>query len=367
MVTFKTLGKACWLAGLSAMLIIFSGGTSLAGTLDPPGGDQSMPSLTDIYDRLSGHEVGAGAPTSPAAGPQATGHTLKEVLNRVDAQGTGGPLDQPFPPHLALVQRMPYPDGRFSPGVAIPTPRFSETDPSGAANPGLVRDHLTGLEWLKHPVCMGSVNFAGAGQGIADLNAGLKDATCFANGTNPGGWRIPTLFEILSLFDFRYYNPVYSNYQGNAKGTDTFDVNFSDYYWTSVSVLGVTSDRYVVTIDGGSITRNGILLTNNLLPVRSGNFVAPVAAISAATPVSTNAPVSLNGSSSSLPNNTGGATATYKWKLTQVPAGSAAVLSDPTLVNPTFVADRAGSYIVQLVVNFGTWDSPPATKTIVAQ
>ena len=40
------------------------------------------------------------------------------------------------------------------------------------------------------------------------------------------------------------------------------------------------------------------------------------------------------------------------------------MLDDPTLVNPTFVADVAGSYVAQLVVNDGNVDSAPDTVTI---
>src|SRR5262249_11674819 len=44
---------------------------------------------------------------------------------------------------------------------------------------------------------------------------------------------------------------------------------------------------------------------------------------------------------------------TFHWSLLSVPEGSAAALSDPTAVKPTFSADRAGPYLVQLVVNPG--------------
>jgi len=57
---------------------------------------------------------------------------------------------------------------------------------------------------------------------------------------------------------------------------------------------------------------------------------------------------------------------TFKWSMTQIPVGSAAVLSDPTQVQPTFTADIAGMYIVQLIVNDGQVDSVPVTVTITA-
>src|SRR5205823_4865346 len=55
---------------------------------------------------------------------------------------------------------------------------------------------------------------------------------------------------------------------------------------------------------------------------------------------------------------------TFHWTFTVTPTGSLATLSDPTALKPTFVADRVGTYTVQLIVNDGTVDSAPATVTI---
>ena len=58
---------------------------------------------------------------------------------------------------------------------------------------------------------------------------------------------------------------------------------------------------------------------------------------------------------------------TYAWSLTTRPAGSTAVLSSPTAVNPTFVVDRSGAYTAQLIVNDGTVDSAPDVVSISTQ
>src|SRR6185295_628443 len=71
--------------------------------------------------------------------------------------------------------------------------------------------------------------------------------------------------------------------------------------------------------------------------------------------------VNLNGSASS---DVDGNPLTFAWSLTTRPAGSAAVLSNPTAVMPTFVADVAGQYIAQLLVNDGTVNSAADTVTI---
>jgi mono/diheme cytochrome c family protein len=90
---------------------------------------------------------------------------------------------------------------------------------------------------------------------------------------------------------------------------------------------------------------------------------APIADAGVDQNVSVGDTVRLNGSGSSDPD---GDTLTYTWSLT-APTGSTATLSDPAMVNPTFVADVAGTYQAQLIVNDGTEDSAPDTVTITAQ
>ena len=75
------------------------------------------------------------------------------------------------------------------------------------------------------------------------------------------------------------------------------------------------------------------------------------------------ASVTLDGS---LSNDADGHTLTYSWSLTAKPAGSAAVLSDPTAVGPTFTADIAGDYVAQLLVSDGFSNSTPDTVLIRA-
>ena len=55
---------------------------------------------------------------------------------------------------------------------------------------------------------------------------------------------------------------------------------------------------------------------------------------------------------------------TYAWLITSKPAGSAAALSDPTVVNPTFTADKVGDYVIQLIVNDGLVNSAPDTVKV---
>jgi mono/diheme cytochrome c family protein len=89
----------------------------------------------------------------------------------------------------------------------------------------------------------------------------------------------------------------------------------------------------------------------------------PIADAGADQTVSVNTSVRLDGSASSDADNDA---LTYAWSFASLPAGSQAVLSDPTAVNPSFSADQAGIYVVQLIVNDGVADSAPDTVTITS-
>jgi hypothetical protein len=76
--------------------------------------------------------------------------------------------------------------------------------------------------------------------------------------------------------------------------------------------------------------------------------------------------VTLDGSRSS-DKETDGLNLSYKWTLSEKPAGSTAVLSSTTALRPTFTADVIGSYKISLVVSDGKLTSlNDATVTVVA-
>ena len=58
---------------------------------------------------------------------------------------------------------------------------------------------------------------------------------------------------------------------------------------------------------------------------------------------------------------------TLSWAFVTAPDGSAAVLSDPTAVNPSFTVDLPGTYVIQLTVSDGQLESAPDTVTITTQ
>ena len=71
--------------------------------------------------------------------------------------------------------------------------------------------------------------------------------------------------------------------------------------------------------------------------------------------------MSLNGSGSS---DVDGDALTYFWTLASRPDGSSAFIANVRSVTASLVADKAGVYIVQLVVNDGHVDSAPSTVRI---
>ncbi len=87
---------------------------------------------------------------------------------------------------------------------------------------------------------------------------------------------------------------------------------------------------------------------------------SPVANAGPSQWVALHSKVQLDGSQSS---NADGDPLTYQWSFLSMPEGSAATLSDSTSVAPTFVADVAGKYQVQLTANDGQGNS--ASDTVV--
>ncbi len=89
---------------------------------------------------------------------------------------------------------------------------------------------------------------------------------------------------------------------------------------------------------------------------------APVANAGVDQSVITNSLVTLDGSKSSDVNND---QLTYAWTFSTKPVGSSITLTNPTSSKPTFTADSAGSYVVNLVVNDGKVNSNTDSIEIV--
>ena len=57
---------------------------------------------------------------------------------------------------------------------------------------------------------------------------------------------------------------------------------------------------------------------------------------------------------------------TYSWNMVSKPKGSISTMSDPLAVNPDFIPNVNGWYLISLVVNDGELDSDPDNATILA-
>lgn len=77
--------------------------------------------------------------------------------------------------------------------------------------------------------------------------------------------------------------------------------------------------------------------------------------------VNLNTTVNLNGSQSTDAEHDG---LTYSWAFVSKPAGSMATLDNATVIDPTFLADISGTYVLSLVVNDGLLDSTPVNVQI---
>jgi len=167
------------------------------------------------------------------------------------------------------------------------------------------------------------------------------DTTVHLNGTgsyDPDGLRITYSWSFVSI-------PTGSS--ATLSGTTTPTPSF---YMDKVG-------NYTIQL----IVSDGELTSAPSQVVVSTKNSPPVANAGQNQTVTTRTTVQLNGSGSS---DVDGDPLTYRWVITSAPQGSTATLSNPNIVNPTFVTNEKGTYVVQLIVNDGTVDSAPSQVTV---
>ena len=125
---------------------------------------------------------------------------------------------------------------------------------------------------------------------------------------------------------------------------------------TGIDQTGAEILRGMGTVD---LTQPLQTVTVMLTPVQSNTPPRADAGPDQTVAVGTTVTLLGNGSS-----DADGDPLTFAWELLVRPPGSQATLSNPTSVNPTFVVDRPGVYMVQLTVNDGQVDSQPDVVTI---
>ena len=114
-----------------------------------------------------------------------------------------------------------------------------------------------------------------------------------------------------------------------------------------------------LTVNDGVVDSSPDTIT---VTAASGN-TAPVANAGPDQSVPVSSTVTLNGSASNDPDND---PLNYSWTITSKPTGSNATLSNSGAVNPNFVADLVGTYVISLTVNDGTNNSNSDTVRITA-
>ena len=163
-------------------------------------------------------------------------------------------------------------DGELLSGAEWPVPRF----PDNAD--GTVTDNLSGLVWLENADCAGIPGWVDAltfGDVLYDGSTLVGGSDCnLDDGSKQGDWRLPSLWELMSLLDHEYESPALSNTQGDGQwlADDPFKNVLSHLpYWTSTT--WTDDPTFAFTVSFGTGTADPTLKTDGTptaLLVRNG-------------------------------------------------------------------------------------------------
>ena len=207
-------------------------GSALAGTLEPPG--PPAPTMVTLQEISRWIQSRGGSGVVVAKSGQTGCWDASGIP--VPCTGTGQ-------------------DGEYQYGISV-SPRFTDN-----AN-GTVKDHLTGLIWLKDANCFGGRNWATA---LSDANA-LSDGACgLTDGSLDGDWRLPNARELESLID----------YQQNTAPVLPTGHPFTGaqmQYWTSMTDAQVLGFAWQVNFGTGAVSVGNKVLMLFVWPVRVGSL-----------------------------------------------------------------------------------------------
>lgn len=234
----------------------------------------------------------------------------------------------------------------------------------------------SGLEWDPD-------NFYTGGDGGGASQCSLINCTIVGNtaGRDGGGVSACTLCNCIVTGNtaFRYGSQVYlsgaayCDIQGAYPGIGNIDADphfvdpaAGDWRLTLDSPCINAGNNDVQGLPATDIEGNPRIMGNRVdmgayeYPMAQSNQ-SPVANAGADQTVHAGIAVTLDGSASTDPD---GQSLSFAWTIVSKPVASLAELSDPAALNPTFVADIPGKYVIQLVVT-DTLGLPSAPDTVI--
>ena len=163
-------------------------------------------------------------------------------------------------------------DGEYQSGISWPAPRFTNPDDSLSLNGSIIRDRLTGLEWLRDA---NTITIPG-GQcigGTKNWQGALDYATCLNNNNYLGhnDWRLPNVTELESLINRKYSN------QATWLSAGGFRNPVAARYWSSSTYAAGAASAWVIDMSDGNITPVGKGTAYYTWTVRDGQGTALLA------------------------------------------------------------------------------------------
>lgn len=157
-------------------------------------------------------------------------------------------------------------DGDLERGMTPPSPRFMEN------GDGTISDSLTGLMWIHSNYCAGAMPATLAFDWVDKLNNGTN--VCSGYNADYSDWRIPNVFEVLSLYDFEhggipdtfslYGGPMLTSTVNPGKPSQEYEAATYHHIRQDARMEGYANPRYFMLVrNGGSINTYTVTYNGN--------------------------------------------------------------------------------------------------------